>query len=148
MSKKKQSFERAISKGAQKCFWVFIAFVLSNRLLCSGQMLDCDEPKTLCPGDLVTATCSIQNQVLLWVIKTQSPPEAHEIDFSSRNMVGDEESDGRFTANLSMRYPSPNNVSESILMFEYTLDLSNTSIECLNLNDLSLSKTCLISNQG
>lgn len=137
-----------MAKRAQKYLLFFIVFVLNNRLLSSGQMLECDEPKKLCPGDLVTATCSIQNAVLLWLIETESPQDAFEIDFSSRNMVGDQESDGNFSANLSMHYPYPNNISESILMFEYTQDLNNTSIRCINLNNLSLTKTCLLSNHG
>ena len=151
MSKKRQSLKRAMTKSAPNCSLFFVAFVLSNCLLqlCIGQMLHCYQPKNFCPGDLVTATCTIQNEVLLWVIETELPEYTFEIDFSARNMVGDRENDdGVFFANLSKHYPYPDNISESILMFEYTQSLNNTSIKCINLKNLSLSKTCLISNQG
>ena len=147
MSEKRQSLKRAMTNSAPNCSLFLVA---CNCLLqlCIGQMLNCYQPKNFCPGDLVTATCTIQNEVLLWVIETESLEDIFEIDFSARNMVGDSESAdaGIFFANLSKRYPSPDNISESILMFEYTQDLNNTSIKCINLMNLSLSKTCLISN--
>lgn len=150
---KKQSHGRvmldtSLTNNAQRCLLMFTAFLLSNKLLCTSQMLYCDESKKYCPGDLVTATCSIQNEVLLWIIETHSSPyelKVFEIDFSDRNMVGDKETDGAFSANLSKHYPCPDNISESILTFKYTQD--NISLGCINLKNLSLSQTCLIGNQ-
>ena len=114
---------------------------------CYNQELKCDPQKDrLCSGDMITSTCSIEDTVVIWFI--QSGQGDFQIDFNTRNNIGDTESDGAFSANLTKHYPHPDTVSESILQFTLSEKLNGTKVTCLNLNNESLAESCVIANTG
>ena len=126
-----------------------VLLVSENMFELSGQELQCNEPHSvpLCPGDVIISTCRIQSPVLLWNIETEGAN--YEIDFTVKNNIGDMESDGAFSANLTKHYPDPSiDVSESILQFKFTTELNGTTIICPNLFNQSLSADCVIGNSG
>ena len=83
---------------------------------------------------------------MLWIIHTTS--RSYEIDFNARDAVGNRETDGAFSANLTQHYPTPDTISESVLQFVYTTELNNTKLICANLLNETLTKHCLIFNNG
>lgn len=124
--------------------------LLSNKkLVSSSQELNCYQhvQKDLCPGNIVTATCSVQSPVVLWIIHT-ADSGSYEIDFNARDAVGNRETDGAFSANLTRHYPSPDNISESVLQYVYTNELNNTKLVCANLLNETLTQSCQIFSNG
>ena len=116
---------------------------------CICQELQCVQHQNapLCNGDFVTSTCSIQSSVLLWIIETAG--NDYEIDFNARNVIGDRESSGMFSANLTKHYPDPStDVSESILQFTFSEKLNGSTVICPNLFNETLTKSCVIANNG
>ena len=96
---------------------------------------------------MITSTCSIEDTVVIWLIQTAGQGD-FQIDFNTRNNIGDSESDGAFSANLTKHYPHPDTVSESILQFTLSEKLNGTKVTCLNLNNESLAESCVIANTG